>query len=265
MSAAAALTRSALTRALACALALLLTGCLDMTPPKPKPELPPAGSNDVKDISLIPPGAAPNGDVGNQAPHINSVLIEPAQPSTSDAVHATVLAEDRDNDHLDIDYLWVINGDEKADLTTDQLGADYYKKGDKLAVKVTVSDGELEDEKTSADVTVVNSPPAFQGDPRAGGQLDGMLLKAKDPDGDPLSFSMSGAPAGMSIDSTQGRIHYKGSEDEKGGAYQITITVDDGDEGTAKWSFGIQVSPGSVAAKKAKEAAEAAAKAADTP
>ena len=210
---------------------------------------------------MIPPGAAPDGDVPNAAPRIRTIDLAPTRPTTRDPVQVRASAEDLDQDNLDTDYLWVINGQERPDLSTSLLGADHYDKGDKLQVRVTVSDGETEVEQLSPEITVVNSPPEFVGDPRATGQLDGMTLRAEDPDGDELRFSISGAPAGMTIDEQRGRIEYKGTEEEEGGTYEISITVDDRDGGTAQWSFEVEVSPGSAAVEAKKKAQEEAAKA----
>lgn len=241
------------------ALTLLLTGCLELEPPPPPP--PPPGATERKEISMIPPGAAPDGDTPNAAPRIRTIDLTPSRPTTRDPVQVRATAEDVDQDHLDTDYLWIINGQDRPDLSTSLLGSDHFDKGDKLQVRVTVSDGETEVEQLSGEITVINSAPEFVGDPRATGQLDGMTLRAEDPDDDELRFSISGAPAGMSIDREGGRIEYKGTEEEEGGAYQITITVDDGDGGTAQWSFEVEVSPGSVAVQAKKKAEEEAAKA----
>ena len=66
-------------------------------------------------------------------------------------------------------------------------------------------------------------------------------------------IKLEGAPAGMTIDATTGTLRYVGSEDEPGGDYKVTVLADDGDGGFAKWQAGLTVTPGSKAAKAAKE------------
>src|SRR5262249_47491931 len=66
------------------------------------------------------------------------------------------------------------------------------------------------------------------------GQSVSLALAASDPDGDTLTFSASGLPNGLSINSTTGLI--KGTP-KKAGKWQPTVTVSDGHGGTASRSF----------------------------
>ncbi|MCB9779760.1 MAG: hypothetical protein H6742_14440 [Alphaproteobacteria bacterium] len=234
----------------------LLVACSD-PPPPPKLEAP-------RDFDPTPPGGklkAP--DTGapkstNKPPRFKELYIEPDQITTTDTLLAVAKAVDPENERLDYDYVWIINEQNRPDLTAERLSPDDTAKGDIISVKVTLDDGTNQVEQISRPLRVGNTAPAFVGDPRLVGQIDGFTVKAEDADGDPLHFSMSGQPAGMTIHPTMGRIEYKGSEAEEGGEYDVKVTVDDGDQGTAEWSFHIAVSPGSEAARKKKEAEKAA-------
>ena len=85
-------------------------------------------------------------------------------------------------------------------------------------------------------------------DPRALKQLDGYTVQAMDPDGDPLTYRLQGAPKGMTISNT-GQISYKGSTREPGGAYTIAVLAEDPQKAVVQWSFSIQLSPGSDVSK----------------
>lgn len=233
----------------------LLLACFEQPPPEERAKPP-----GTEEVLAKPPSRPPGGDADGQttgaAPRITGITFEPRSPKTTEPVTVSVEVQDRDSPRVDTDVMWVVNGQNRPDLSSETLDPDEFQKGDKLAVVVTARDGEHEVSKTSSEIVVANSPPTFTSDPRNASQLNGLTLNAEDPDGDPLSFSISGAPAGMSIDPKSGRIAYQGSEDEPGGDYNIVVTVDDGDHGQARWELSVGVSPGSkaVEAQKAKDA-----------
>jgi hypothetical protein len=63
------------------------------------------------------------------------------------------------------------------------------------------------------------------------------LVRATDPDGDPLTYSLVTAPAGMSIDAT-GLVRWSPAAT---GSYPVTIRVDDGRGGSAEQSYSVVV------------------------
>jgi hypothetical protein len=158
---------------------------------------------------------------------------------------------------LNLDYRWSEDGQGMVGEKSDRLKRTLLKKGREYKVTVKISDGENEVEKEGPGIKVQNASPSFVADPRELGQVDGFRVEATDPDGDSLRYSLQGAPSGMTIDPSSGVLRYKGSEDEKGGDYTITVVVADGDGGSANWKFGISVSPGSKAARAAREAQQA--------
>ena len=66
-------------------------------------------------------------------------------------------------------------------------------------------------------------------------------ISATDPDGDSLTFSATGLPAGLSINSSTGRIQGTVST---AGNYNVTVTANDGNGGTDSASFTWVVGPG---------------------
>lgn len=244
---------------------LSMIACLEMEPPVRPP--PPGADKPVEELSLIPPGGAAGVRETNSEAEIKEVDIQPRKATTRDELVARSAVEDRDNEDVQVSYSWILNGQERPDLAGPSLDPRHTKKGDKVAVKVTANDGVNEVEQRSGELTILNSPPEFTTDPRLASSIDGTVVKAEDADEDELTYRISGAPAGMSIDPRSGRISYKGSETEKGGDYEVSVTVDDGDGGTAVWTFKVAVSAGMTSEEvKARTLAEReAAKAAGTP
>lgn len=246
-------------------LLLVLFSCFDYQPTPPPP--PPGAKAPTEEISLVPPGGAVDVRSSNSPANITEVDIQPRQPSAQDDLLARSEVVDRDNQDVQVRYTWILNGQERPDLSGSSLERRHIKKGDRVAVKVTANDGDNEVVQSSGELTIRNSPPEFVGDPRLAASIDGTVVKAQDFDGDVLSYRIGGAPAGMSIEPRLGRISYQGSETEKGGDYEVSVTVDDGDGGTAAWTFKVAISPGMTSEEvKAKVLAEReAAKAAGTP
>jgi hypothetical protein len=203
-------------------------------------------------------GTAPQG---RARPRITKLSHSPRRPNTTDHIRLEVEAEDPDGTPVRFKYLWYINDQKRVSLTRDNLPAQKTKRGDRIYCEVRALDTDDEEAfRKSSTIEILNAPPTLI-DPSPVRDLNGLKLHADDPDGDPLTFSLSGGPAGMTIGAKTGRIEYKGSKDEKGGEYKILVKVDDGFGGSANWDFGIGVSAGSSAQAKADAKAGKAGKA----
>jgi hypothetical protein len=239
---------------------LLLVAC------DPVPTVPVPTENLEPDGLAAPPTpgqAAGDTDPGpvlesNRAPVITRITIEPDAPRTMDDISATVEAEDPEDDYVRFDYTWLVNEREVKGQRQRSFPHSYTTKGDLVQLKVMAKDSEHETEGLSSLIIVRNTPPEITNRTGSLSRVDGFQVQAVDIDGDKLSFSLEGAPAGMSIDRDSGTLSYQGSEDAEAGDYQVEIIVEDGDEGSARWAFGIRVSAGS-GAELAEEPDEAAA------
>lgn len=236
-------------------LLLLTVGCTtEEEAPPPPPPPPPKVEAPAEDT-----GAAPTGKA---RPRITQLAYTPGRPNTEDHIRLEVKAEDPDGTPVRFKYQWYINDQKRISLNRDNLPAQKTTRGDKVYCEVRAIDTDDDEafRKTPV-IEIVNSPPTFTTDPRTVRDLNGLTLHADDPDQDTLTFSLTGAPAGMTIDPRSGRISYTGSKEEKGGQYNIVAKVDDGFGGKATWTFGIGVSAGSAAQAAADEAAGKGAKA----
>lgn len=227
-------------------LSLLACGS-DPVPVSPPPP-PPAVEAEPEPVAVV------RGPT-NKLPQVNSITFKPARPTVKDDIEVIAKASDPDQDVVDLDYVWIRNGERLLNRTDDRVRGSDFEKGDKIAVLVKASDAEGTTERESEPFLLENSAPRFTTDPsRAAAAIDGLRLEAEDPDHDVITFRLEGAPGGMTVDPKQGILHYKGSEDEKGGDYRVKVVADDGDGGFARWEFGISVTPGSKAAAEAKAA-----------
>jgi hypothetical protein len=188
---------------------------------------------------------------------ILSIKLEPARPTAGQDLTAIVEAEDPDHDYVRLGLTWLVDGSEVRGTSDRRLSHTSFEKGDTLRLRVEASDGDLTTEGLSSPVVVTNTPPEILNKVGTLRQVEGFAIKAEDPDRDPLTYRLEGAPGGMTIDE-RGVLHYKGGEAERGGTYQVQVVVEDGDGGRARWGFELAVSAGSKGAADAAAEVEAA-------
>ncbi len=94
--------------------------------------------------------------------------------------------------------------------------------------------------------TPVNHPPTISGTPATSVQSGAgwsFTPTASDPDGDPLSFGVMGAPAWANLDPATGRLSGTPGPDDVGAAEGIVITVSDGTGYASLPAFTLVVQP----------------------
>src|SRR5207248_3009089 len=93
-------------------------------------------------------------------------------------------------------------------------------------------------------VRSVNLPPAISSAPPTQaykGEGYAYAVRATDPEHDPLTFQLTTKPAGMAIDPDTGFIDWTPGASQVG-TYDVAITVDDGQGGTATQTYKVVVS-----------------------
>jgi hypothetical protein len=183
--------------------------------------------------------------VGNTAPVIHGVSFDPHE-GIRPGVPVTALVDvgDADQDSLRLEYTWIVNGRETRQREK-VFDTTRFKRGDELKLRVLAHDGDDASDPVETPVVVLeNSPPEIQGIPKPEQLADGTFLyrfEAKDPDGDRgLRWSLTEAPAGMTIDPITGEARWKPSA-EQAGEQAIEVTVMDRAKDGSSLRFGVKV------------------------
>lgn len=140
--------------------------------------------------------------------------------------------------------VWSVNGTVIPGATGRSLDPIWFKPSDRIQASVEISDGSTRRTLQTAVVKVENSPPEFTVDQRDFRQIEGFVVAAKDPDGDELTWSLTGGPPGMSVNPKTGRLSYQASQDAVGGTYKARIVVKDPSGFKDVWPLSLDVSGG---------------------
>ena len=219
-------------------LVTIFVACQSEQPTEPPPVQAPAAI--VQEIVEEP-------EKSNRQPHVVTLNFTQEEYIYSDNIGVEYETFDPDGDSTREEMFWTVNGKELISEKGRSLRRKNIKKGDEIVATLVVKDGVLENQQ-SVKTVVVNAPPQWLKDPRTLTKVDGYSVDAIDPDGDPVTYRLEGAPNGMSI-SNDGTIAYKGSTTEPGGEYTITVIAEDSDKALVQWSFSIQLTPGSDVSK----------------
>jgi hypothetical protein len=183
--------------------------------------------------------------IGNRQPAVTGVRFEPTDGvKPGETVVAVADGEDPDGDNIDFHYEWRV-GEAVQSGDRERFDTSKLKRGDRLTVRVTASDGE--DESTpfeSQYLELGNSAPAIVSLPSAGMGADGVYhygVEASDPDGDRnLRYRLARGPEGASVDPLVGEITWKPNRTQAG-VHPIEVIVSDGRGGETKQTFEVTV------------------------
>jgi hypothetical protein len=166
----------------------------------------------------------------NTAPSL-SISLDPAEPSTNDAVSVIAETSDADGDSVSLSYVWTKNGVETTGIGW-ALSPDLTEIGDTWSVAVTPDDGEMSGEPRSASFSVVNSPPSVQDieilpiDPVTDSLLS-VTVTVVDPDGDEVTLNYRWRVNGSTVqDGTEETL--ESSFFVKWNFIDVFVTPDDG-------------------------------------
>lgn len=179
--------------------------------------------------------------VTNTPPELSRVKIMPEVFKPGDTLYVDVSGSDIDGDEVKILYEWTKNG---MPAGNDKRIEGQIKRGDRVSVKITPFDGEVNGRTIILHREIGNLPPMIIENKEFNfdGKVYTYQIKAEDPDGDSLSFSLKSSPSGMVIDPTTGLIHWKVPSGFRGKSI-ITVSVTDGHGGESVQSLTFEITP----------------------
>ena len=201
-------------------------------------------------VELIPNDGKVNGAafktgsvaVGNTAPQIEEIHMEPAPVHRGEILKARVLARDPDGDPVQFSYKWFRNGKELPGPQTDTLDTTPFHKNDVLRVLVTPSDGKATREPLAGmPVTIENAPPRITSTPPAAIK-DGQYVyqvTAADADEDPITYDLKEAPPGMTIEAATGKLVWPLTSESKG-KHRVVIVAKDSENAVTQQDFELE-------------------------
>jgi large repetitive protein len=186
-------------------------------------------------------------NVSNPAPIANN---DTASTNEDTPVTISPLANDSDpdGDPLTITSAQAQNGTVviNANGTVTYTPNPGYNGTDTITYEISDGNGGVKTATITVTVADVNDVPTRSGTIANQTNLDSQAISLPvagafaDPDGDPLSYSAAGLPAGLTINPTTGVISGtidKGASQPNGGVYSITVTASDGRGGSVTQTF----------------------------
>lgn len=234
----------------ALAILVLLSGCSGDRKTQ-APTMPPPGENAVSSVELQgggspvgwAPDQAPAAAVKNYPPEIRGVRFVGGDGRPGNTLGVEAEGRDADGDPVQFEIAWQKNGQPAGG--GNRL-ATPVKRGDKVTVTITPFDGKERGTSATLSREILNTPPAIEGQEQfqVNDNTVTFHVRASDADGDPLTYSLKDAPAGMSIDRKTGMVRWVTSPGTTG-KVPFTVIVSDGSggESTARFSVTIAQEP----------------------
>jgi hypothetical protein len=183
-------------------------------------------------VEELEPDTSVSSNVGRtHLPELTSIkIVYVSDNDPRGGFRAVAQAKDMDGNEVSFRYQWKINGEKIIGAVMEVLDwQGNFKKGDKIGVEVIPFDEKNEEgRKEEGEFTIPNSPPKIISEPEAKiekGKFS-YAVKAEDPDGDPVEFTLKDAPKGMSIDPKTGLITWD-LDDKDTGEYKFEIMASD--------------------------------------
>lgn len=215
-------------------------------------ELPKLRKGQTVSVSVVAANAAGESEpvvaettVENTEPTIMNLEIEEKLGSGGEveAWQANAWARDPDNDEVELEYTWLLNG-RATGVETSSYPLEGLKRGDRVSVRVVASDGEDESDAAESGILEIgNTAPEITSRPP---RLDDSghftyQVEASDGDGDRmLSYKLVDSPRGMQIHPYKGTITWQPGADQAG-KHRVEIAVEDRNGGRSTQSFMIPV------------------------
>jgi len=189
--------------------------------------------------------------VGNSAPDIAEIHLEPVPVHRGEILKVKVVAGDPDGDPVTLTYKWLRNDKEIPGAKADTLDTKEFRKKDVLAVLVTASDGKSTREpRAGLPVAIENSPPRFTSTPPTEikeGQYTYQVV-VTDPDEDPVTLELKQGPPGMTLNPVTKQLSWKLTP-ENLGKHRVVLAAKDNENAVTQQEFQLDAQPPAQAAQ----------------
>jgi len=187
-------------------------------------------------------GEEAEGAPVNNPPAVERAKLQLETLDNTDVLKVIALGIDSDGDEVTMGYEWERNGEALGKGDT-MKG---FKRGDIVSVKITPFDGKGYGRSKTLTTEIKNCPPQIveHREIQFDGQSYSCQIRATDPDGDPLTYSLKSAPPGMTIDPSTGIIQWSVPPDFEGET-SITVSVTDGHGGESSQDLAVEITPAS--------------------
>jgi hypothetical protein len=204
----------------------------------------PAQQADVVDVPDQAEGT-PSEKTENRPPRMSSVKFVPEVFHKGDRLGVVASGRDEDGDDVTLSYDWQVNGEPGGNTNTLDFP---IQRGDQISLTIVPFDGHEYGRPITVEWEILNLPPMIV--PHENGEYDGdtymYQVKAEDPDGDRLAYSLKAAPEGMLITPTSGLIVWD-VPGEFNGSAEFSVIVEDGHGGRANYDLSITLKTEEVA------------------
>ncbi len=181
--------------------------------------------------------------IPNAPPVIRSVALELEVTSAGSRLLAKVEAFDADQDDIQFQFRWLRNDKVVSEGSEDTIVLSELAQSDIVTVEATPYDHDGAGKSLRAAPLVVgNNPPKILSVPMmmSSGELYEYVVRAEDPDGDPVSFELEGGPSGMTIDRAAGQVVWRPGAGISG-THHVKVIAADGKGARAWQEFDVSV------------------------
>ena len=181
--------------------------------------------------------SAPPVTVRNALPDAVSADLSTLVPVAGDTVRVSASGKDPDRDTVTFRYHWYANDKDLPGETGDSFRVQRGMKGMWIHAEVQAFDGIAEGSRLrTPKVRVLNAPPVVdQLEVKGDGTKFTAIVRASDPDGDPLALLAKSLPPGAAL--IGNTLRWDAAAVPPGTEAPVVLRVSDGDGGEIEYSF----------------------------
>jgi hypothetical protein len=181
---------------------------------------------------------------GKKPMRFAEITIGPEVVTVEDDVVAHASLVEGVSSFAEVEYTWYVNDNDLSGVQRNTLDprTGRYRKGDRIKVIASAIDERGQTASVeSPEITIANGIPRIlntDADKRIG--IDGLIMKAEDPDGDPISWSILEGPPGVEIEAS-GRIRVRHVDLDEAFEGEVVVAASDPTGARAEWHIPVAV------------------------